>query len=271
MRSKRAGNLLALFICLIATRSAFSTQVLKVIPGNQQFIAVSLDKKEKWRLNESICVIKKTAKAIEETDLVGCGQVIRITRVGMILALDAMHLTVTQGESVLLRATERATAAQEKELSIIASKYEGFSDSKTFLFGVNLLSPYVRFEQLVFPWLGLGIMPSYLLAVPAGNGTLSGPAMSGTFSFYPHKPFEGFNGTLSIGGTRVTAKTNSGEEGVIGFIISPSVGWRFHWENGLDVGLGAGLNYFKLAQFKTSDIDFNGFSPFAFFDFGFTF
>jgi hypothetical protein len=179
-------HFIATFLFLLLTLSLHAAEVVKYNEGDDgKYLAIAKDDTHEVVLNYSLCFFRKKQS-------VGCGLVIRISDKGYIVAMDKVTpgIKLSPGDKLEVRKMARSTASKSNKLEIIATRYETERLYKSLVGGFNIISPYVRFEQMLLSWLNLGIMPTYLLSQSAGNVTLNGPGLLVTATVHPMEPME---------------------------------------------------------------------------------
>lgn len=243
-----------------------AAEIIKFIPGETNFLAMSKDPAGQITINNSLCFYQQKKQ-------LACGLVIRLSDKGYIVALDTIHnkAALKAGEKVEIRRASRSTAAQSAKLEIVQTAYEVDYSFKGVMAGTSLLSPYARFEQMLLPWLNLGVMPMYLNSMSVGQGTLSGPGVFATASAFPLEPFDKLWGMSGIGGFFASAKAGNTTEKILCLAAFVSGGWRMRFSENLTAGAGVGAQFFLLPGNAALVTTVSGLAPLFLIDIGIIF
>lgn len=256
MRSRRITTyFIVLFLFAPHTLNA-TVKVLKA-SKKSELVALSADGSMALQLNEYVCLTRPPTN-----EVAACGRIIRTSDKGIILALEEETSELKVGETLELEKNARVpTSETTSSLNIVDTTFEERYQWRNVAVGFNLLSLNLRLEQMVVRWGALGLMPSFILNQSAGNAGLSGYGAFVTGSIYPDGKVDGFWMLNGIGGFSLNAKTDAGEERGLAAAILSTVGWRWRWPSGLNVGVAAGAQYTLLPNFKTITLDYGGISP----------
>jgi len=265
-RKFRIPDLLITGLLLSAGGRSPAAEIIKFTKGETSFLAVAKDQNHKVEMNQNLCVYQKKKQ-------LACGLVIRFTEKGYILALDdiAPKAVLEAGMRIEVRKMNRSTAAQSSRLDIVKTSYEVENNYKGLLGGLALFSPFVRFEQVLLPWLNLGLMPTFLLGQSSGTGSLSGLGVFATTSVYPLEPFNQLFGIGGLGGFFATAKTDTLSESIVTAGAFLAAGWRVKFGEIGTAGVALGGQYHLLPGNSVLIGQVGGFSPYFSIDAGIIF
>lgn len=253
-------------ILLLVAPLAPAAEIIRFTPGETNFLAIAKDKSFTVDLNQNLCLYQQKKQ-------VACGIVIRYSEKGYILALDSIDpdAQLGPGNRVEIRRAGRNTAAQSSKLDIVQTSYETETTLKTVLGGLNILSPFARFEQQLLSWLNLGVMPTYLLNVSSGEGSLSGFGVFATASAYPMEPLNKLWGMCGLGGFFATGKANGVSDSLLIAGGFASAGWRLRFGDNMTAAAGVGAQTYVIPTTSVVSSSLGGVAPFVTLDFGLIF
>jgi hypothetical protein len=284
---------------------ALGGEVLRV-GSSQQILAVSQDEQKPWRVGDRLCVFedRQEIECGEVTKSNGKMAIVKLDapndRVfqGARVKTESTKTTNNRyGRSVppQERRDGRDNIDEPEELlapppngdgdrkgrrpaaKLLSSyeKVEGVSNPDwNFSFGISagftFFFPMVHFQRRLSTYVALGIMPVYFRS---SASTTSVGAYGGvlTFNYYGNEYFRGFWGQFGAGMYQFSAANATTTESATSLSLMGTVGWRGYWDLGLNVGVGAGLQYVTDPQFTTTDIRAVNVQPLIVLDVGISF
>ncbi len=136
--------------------------------------------------------------------------------------------------------------------------------------GFTFFYPMVHLQKTIGSYVSLGLMPIYF---KASGSTTSVGAFGGylTFNYYGNEYFRGFWTQVGIGAYKFSASNSTLEEKATSIAVFSTVGWRGYWDLGLNVGVGAGLQYVQDPKFTVTTVNAVNFQPVIVLDVGVNF
>lgn len=289
----------ALLWLLSATAAFAATGKVLRIGASGANIAVTHNDGGQWQVRDRVCVVQLRST-------IACGRVVKATAKGAIIKLDAPSSDVIAGDNVV--AESQATGASSspnfansrserterpdtltpqnqhptRKPSQVAPKAQLLDSvkkhSETDNFDFNLSGgtsisfsffyPVVSLQYAVNPHWAIGLSPMLLFA--GSNGaSLFGFGGYGTVNYYGQGNFRGLwvqGGAglinFAVSGGPVTESANT-------LAAIGTVGWRGYWDLGLNIGVGAGLQYIQDPAFTSITVESAGFLPLVMVDVGF--
>jgi hypothetical protein len=271
------------------------------IGANQSSIAVSHPDMAPWQPRDRVCVIQLRST-------IGCGRVVKSTTKGAIVRLDAPSADVIAGDTVVAesqatsvsesgpgpKSTRTSKALSPKSDSFAAenqSRKPSQIGSKTQLldsvkkhpeseaYNFNLSAgtsisfsffyPILNFQYSFSPQFAVGVVP---MALFAGTSSASLTGLGGyvTLNYYGQGNFRGL--WIQGGAGMVMFNVSGGlstSESANTLAAIGTVGWRGYWDLGLNIGVGAGLQYIQNPSFTSITVESAGFLPMVILDVGF--
>lgn len=189
---------------------------------------------------------------------------------------DVVNERKNRGESrVESRPDNRGERRPAAKLLTSYDKVEGVSSpdwnfSGGVSAGFTFFFPMIHFQRLLSPYVALGIMPVYFKssASAASVGAYGGVL---TINYYGNEYFRGF--WLQVGGGlyQFSATDGTAEESSASAAFLTTVGWRGYWDLGLNVGVGAGLQYVTDPKFALTEVKAVNIQPLIVLDVGISF
>lgn len=247
-----------------AAASCPAAEVLRV-GASQKIIAISHDSNRPFVENDSICIFQKGRE-------VACGTVVKSSAKGAIVRLESKSGDLLRGDIVRLEASGRKPAMQifdSLEADENAKNYD-FNLSGGISAGLNFFFPNLNLQKGVTPKFSLGLVPFYFNFT--SNDTSVG-AYGGyfTFNYYQSDYFRGLWVQLGPGLYFFNAKTGEVSESAKSFAAMATVGWRGYWDLGLNIGVGAGVQYVREPDIRSVEVRSSNFQPLVILDLGFNF
>ncbi len=289
---------LFLLILLLVCLPAGAAKVVKVNSGGLFHLIVDNSQKPPFEMNHEVCV-----KFAERRGL--CGLVFalkgkyaavrfrpgfgRLTK-KLALPLEAARPEVMAANKVaLIRAWQRSPGRgisgfndpitqfegnpaweQRQKVGWPRAVDDGFHPSNSITFGINYISPFMRYEVATSRHWSFGLKMQYeILGIPGGQ--LSGYGGVFNANYYSLREFKGLWIQFGAGfyslQTKVGDSTGNFSTPAIGFMA----GWRWSWKSNFSVGFGFGSEFL----FKTEPAGFapafSGALPVVMLDFGIVF
>lgn len=280
---------IAIAVLVCAAARTLASEVLRV--GNSlQVIAISSDRGHGWQIGNRVCVYQ--ARRVVE-----CGEVVKLTKFGAIVRLDAPNSFIARGDMIRSeraarvdrmaaaeesgesgeeRRERRKPAAQllESQTQVEGMQTPTFNLSAGISAGFTYFFPMIHFQAMVTPYVSLGLMPLYT-KTSAENSSVSVIGGHVTLSYYGAEYFRGFWGQLAGGVYHVSssALTIAGtvdEQANCPAIIA-TVGWRGYWDLGMNVGVSGGIQYLVDPSFEATEIRAANIQPIFQLDVGLSF
>lgn len=235
--------------------------------------AFTKDTSARWRVNDYICLRRPPDRSTppgEKMPFVACGQIIRITRRGMIV-----HMA---GAGQRLRLAERFDPELVDADTYYASGLVDETyidprppfDQRAISLGVTYLEPLVHFEQGLTRHITLGIMPSFF-SMAVGAGHIEGGAYVFSGNYYGNRPYDGAWVNVTLGYSFYTATVGYDQERKGTPVASLSVGWKVLLGRRFTAGATIGGQYFFSTKFSYFDIKWGGLLPVAMIQLGLKF
>lgn len=136
--------------------------------------------------------------------------------------------------------------------------------------GFSFFFPMIHFQRRVSPYLSFGLMPLYF-STSGGSSKIGAVGGMVTFNYYGNEYFRGFWGQLGVGAYRFNATTATTEQSATSLSLLGTVGWRGYWDLGLNVGVGAGVQYVANPGFSGVTLNSVDFQPVFVLDVGISF
>jgi len=253
-----------LYIALFLHSSIFAAQVLRV-GSSQKVIAVSHDDAREFKVKDHVCVFQGGKE-------VACGTVMKSSPKGAIVKLEAKSGDVVRGDIVRV-----APVGRQPAMTLLDSVN---SDVNTIDYSFNLAAglgagtsffyPVVDFQWSLSLEFAMGIKPMFL---SASGETTSVSAFGGflTANYYGSDLFRGMWIQAGVGYLHFATKSVEIEESAGSLAFLTTFGWRGYWDLGLNVGIGAGLQYLQQPNINTVDIRSANAQPLVVLDIGFNF
>lgn len=136
--------------------------------------------------------------------------------------------------------------------------------------GFAFFYPMVHLQKSIGSYVALGLMPVYF---KSSGSNLSVGAIGGilTFNYYGNEYFRGFWTQVGVGAYKFSASNSTLEERNTSIAVFSTVGWRGYWDLGLNVGVGAGLQYVQDPKFTITTVNAINFQPVVVLDVGVNF
>lgn len=108
--------------------------------------------------------------------------------------------------------------------------------------GLNFLFPTAHLQQTITRNFVSGLMPSFV-SLPVDTGNINGYGLYLTFSYFSDRPFAGLWLQSAIGFFDLQATEGTLKDDFTAFTSMATLGWRWLWESGLNIGLAGGIQY----------------------------
>ncbi len=142
--------------------------------------------------------------------------------------------------------------------------------------GLSSFFPMLNLQKSIGSYVAIGLMPVFSQTSTTATSVTALGAML-TFNYYNNEYFRGFWTQVGLGMYKYTADsvatltTTALVESSTSLAVLATAGWRGYWDLGLNVGVGAGLQYIQDANFSTIDIKSDGIQPVIVLDVGLNF
>lgn len=130
--------------------------------------------------------------------------------------------------------------------------------------------PTVNFQYAFAPEWAIGLMPMGLFAGATG-ASLTGFGGYATLNYYSQKYFRGLWVQGGLGSLYFTVTGPTVSESANALAAIGTVGWRGYWDLGLNIGVGAGVQYIQNPAFTTITVESAGVLPLVILDVGINF
>jgi hypothetical protein len=166
-----------------------------------------------------------------------------------------------------LGGSDRTPSAEESGATATAAPVNPQSANLTL--GLDYVFPSLSYQLALNGGFALGVTSLWVNYPLDANVSLKGFAGMLTLNYYEEGRFRGlwFQGGLGLYSLSMAA------DGLSAKVMSPAVlatiGWRWYWPGGTNVGFGAGFNYLMKHQVPELNRSFSGALPALIVDFGF--
>lgn len=179
----------------------------------------------------------------------------------------------------------RATKAERRPAAKLLTSYDkveggvgtpGWNLSGGIHAGLSSFFPMVHLQKSIGSYFALGLMPVFSKTSTTGTEVSALGAVL-TFNYYGNEYFRGFWTQVGVGMYKYTADssatltTTALSESASSLAVMATAGWRGYWDLGLNVGVGAGLQFIQDANFSTIDIKSDNIQPVIVLDVGVNF
>ena len=258
--------IMALALGLSSAVFANPVKVLSVDARTRQ-ITIAYDSVSRWSPSDELCVFRGRAK-------VTCGTVTEasLSRVWIrVASRDQVHV----GDWVTLRPSSRAPAAESSEDMIEKYNESPSNDiSAGLTAGFNYFFPMVAYQRKIGDNFALGLMPMYVNFDTSGSTVKAWGGFLTASYYYTHFPFRGLS--FEAGGGFYSIQSQVGNN--LGSNYTQPAGmaqvqWRGRasWELGLDIGVGAGVQYLFQPSTPIAQNNFSGLLPMFTLSLGYSF
>lgn len=261
----------ATFALLLFCADAFGVVVVRTWPNG--LVGFTKDTRTAWGINDYFCATDSPALGEPRPPglpWVACGQVIRLTQRGFIVSIAGSARRLKIGDRLDL---DRVNQDTYYASGLIATQYLDPRDplsQRALYVGMDLLSPFLVFEQGITRSFAAGFMPKFLVK-DAGNGTLRENAYYLTMNYFSDRLFDGFWAMLGIGYYFARARVGTDSNKLNSFAMNSVVGWRFRWDIKLTLGIGVGGEYVFRHELSDVKLGWSGFLPLGIFQLGYAF
>ncbi len=259
-----------LIAMLFLAAGARAAEVLRV-GKDMTSLAVSHDPKRQWGLKDRVCVLQRAREVV-------CGAIVKSTAKGAIVRLDSANFDVVVGDKVISKLSGPPLEPTSPKGTVLLNSVESHSERDPRIFNVtaganvstSFFYPAVGFAIALAPNWSLGLTGLFLTA---SSAAVSLTAFGGyaTLSFYSQETFSGL--WVQGGGGMAYFMATGGvpNESAASFLGLATLGWRFNWDAGWNLGVGAGAQYIIEPQFTTIAATAAGLKPILVLDIGFHF
>lgn len=254
MRLRLPGLLLT---ALLWAPSLFAAEVERVDKNGSVVFLKNFNARE-WKVGDPVCVFQKGS-------LAGCGTLAGLTPTAGVVRLSETKLALILGDSIEVRRNARLPATTESVRESIADHRSATFDVALGLnAGFTYYYPMAHIQLALSRNFSIGLLPVFASYSGTNRSTsFVGGYLTGTY-YYTHYAFKGvfFEGGAGLVSIKANSGSVSGESSPFG--VRALVGWRGRalWDIGLDIGVGAGIQYVFLDQ-SVVDTSFKGFLPLA--------
>lgn len=252
------------YITLLLCSPLFAAQVLRV-GSSQKVIAISHEDSREFKVKDHVCVFQDGKE-------IACGSVMKSSPKGAIVKLEAKSGDVVRGDQVRITPVGRQPAmtlldsvnADLNAIDYSCNLAAGLGAGTSFFY------PVVDFQWSLSLQFAMGLKPFFLSASgETTNVTAVGGFLTG--NFYGSDLFRGLWVQGGIGYMQFFTKSIEISESAGSLAFLSTVGWRGYWDLGLNVGIGAGLQYLQQPNINTVDIRSANLQPLVVLDIGFNF
>lgn len=254
---------------LLICAGARASEVLRV-GKDMTNIAVTHDPTRQWMPKDRVCILQRAREVV-------CGVVVRSTAKGAIVRLDTANYDVVAGDKVMGKFQATPEPSKSGGTTLLNSVGNN-PDSEVHLFnvtggvnvGTSFFYPVVSFALAVAPNWSLGISGMFLTASsdPVYLTAFGGYA---TVNYYSQEYFRGLWIQAGAGMTFFSVTDGVQDESTASFTGIITGGWRGYWDLGLNIGVGAGLQYISTPDLLLISPNASGIRPMIVVDVGFNF
>ncbi len=276
----RRSALTILLLTFIYGEAALATVVVvRAWPNN--LYGITKDKTTAWLLNDYACfrpVVEPDKKKTRQ-ERVACGQIVRVTKKGLIINITGSSETIKVGDRLEV---ERVDDWAYRDSGFIDINYldprDAF-DQRNLSLGVNIFQPNLHFEQGITRKLAVGFLVSYL-SQDVGAGHITGLDYSVTASWYSKRLFDGIWVTGGAGWYLFRAQTSFDQERQASFSVFATLGYKWlisrSWDFGVagggpNIGIAGDVQYFFSHAPTKFDLNWNGVLPIVLLQLGWKF
>lgn len=176
----------------------------------------------------------------------------------------------------------RPTKAERRPAAKLLTSYDkvegvsnpGWNLSGGISAGLSSFFPMLHLQKSIGSYFSIGLLPSFS-STSANNTSVSALGALLTFNYYGNEYFRGFWGQFGVGAYKYSATTvlttGTTAEASTSLAFLATAGWRGYWDLGLNVGVGAGLQYVQDANFTAINIESDNVQPVIVLDVGVNF
>lgn len=242
---------------------ALEAAVVLKATSSGKFVAITQDTPNPWVQGDRVCLQQKGAPTT-------CGSVVKAAAKGAVVRLDSPAESIPPGTQVKRANTE---LPQEAPASDTSAKPQSDPTLLNLTAGVDVGTNFF------IPTFGLHFAFSRHFALAtkfnffsytASPYSLSSLSTLLAFNYYSHDYFKGFWVQLA-GGLNFFKLTGGTPQSPEALQLLGTVGWRFKWPFGLNIGVGVGGQYIADPNFKVVTVNGLGFAPVGEIDLGLCF
>jgi hypothetical protein len=196
---------------------------------------------------------------------------VRTTPRGAIAKLESSEADVEAGDEVRSSNGRRPTALLSVTEKTDEAKVFDFDVTAGVSFSYSFFYPMIHFQFALSPTITIGLEPLYFRA-SASSASLSAFGGLATVNYYGNEYFRGL--WISGGAGIFLFSANDGvdpSQSATSPVVMVTGGWRGYWDLGLNIGVGAGVQYVSTPSFNNVDVKSAGFQPLLVVDVGFNF
>lgn len=251
-------------LALWLSGSAVGAEVLRV-GRDRQNIAITHSDARRWVLDDRVCVYHGTSRVI-------CGVVLKVTPKGAIAKLEQPSNDVLAGDEIRAGSTRRPTALlQTAEVGGSEGRPSHFDLTGGLSFSYSFFFPMLNFQIAMGPNFAIGLSPLYFKSTD-NTGSLGAFGGYLNLNYYNSEYFRGL--WVSLGGGLLMFSADDGidpTQSASAPAFMATVGWRGYWDLGLNIGVGAGVQYISKPDFTNITVNSAGIQPLLVVDVGFNF
>lgn len=260
-----------LIAVLLICAGARASEVLRV-GKDMTNIAVTHDPTRQWMPKDRVCILQRAREVV-------CGVVVKSTAKGAIVRLDTANYDVMAGDKVMGKfqptpAEPPSSGGGTALLNSVGSSSESDAHLFNVAGGVNVgtsfFYPVLSFAMAVAPNWSIGLSGMFLTASsdPVYLTAFGGYA---TVNYYSQEYFRGLWIQAGAGMTFFSVSDGVTDESAASFTGLVTAGWRGYWDLGLNIGVGAGLQYISTPDLFLISPNAAGVRPMIVVDLGFNF
>jgi hypothetical protein len=262
---------LYLFVLLIiCSPMGYAARVLRVLPGQTAF-AISHDFNRTWSANDVVCVVRGTRE-------LACGYVVKVGPRGALVKVNTRTGDIAPGDTVRISSAAKlqrgpsSVANTSYGVSKTTPDYSDINLTAGVIVGSNYLVPVIHFDVAVANHFTLGLFGGYSTSTdPTTSTSLNMIPIVASFAYYSDFAYSGFWAQLGLGIHLLSASSPGLNESAKSPTGIGTVGWRFHFRNGINLGLAVGGEYISLPTFQSLSFNFHNPQGVAMIDVGFNF
>lgn len=260
----------SIFLFFVFASSLHAAAVLRV-GKDMTNIAISHDPARKWAMGERVCILQRFQE-------IACGVIVKVVPQGAVVRLSAPSNDVMAGDKAVGKPQTGAAPAQQKLVAPLMDSVPDSQESGMHSFnlsggvavGTSFFYPTLSAQLTVAPTIAVGIN-TFFLSAPSSIYTLLAFGGAATVNYYAHEYFRGLWVQVAAGLGHFRLSDGVTTETATVFTSSTTVGWRGYWDLGLNIGAGAGLQFWGSPSFTSGTVTASGFQPFLCVDIGISF
>lgn len=260
---------LYLMLPFLLVSDLYAAQVVRVLP-NQTAFAVTLDSTHTWIPNDVVCVTRGRQE-------LACGYVVKVGPKGALVRVSSRVGEIAPGDTARMASPTKIKRNPSSVTSSygVAKTTPNYSDinlTAGLLLGSHYLIPAVHFDVAISDHFSLGVLGGFSNSTdPTTTTSLSMVPIIASVSYFSDYAFSGIWVQLGAGIHLLSAQSPGINESANSLTALGTVGYRYHFRNGINIGGAVGGEYISLPQFQSLTFNFPNPQAIILFDLGFNF